>query len=61
MLDERWRIASEDPSFREKVQETWFSNGRVENRWVPRHPIPNPDTWFETAWARFRNGEIYDE
>ena len=25
-----------------------------------RRPIPETDAWFETAWADFRNGKIYD-
>jgi hypothetical protein len=33
----------------------------VENRWVPRRPIPCADAWFETAWAHYRNGAIYEE
>jgi hypothetical protein len=31
----------------------------VENRWVARRRMPESDSWFETAWAKFRNGEIY--
>jgi succinate dehydrogenase/fumarate reductase flavoprotein subunit len=58
-LDDRWRIAPEDTSFREKVLETLVREGRVENRWVDRRPIPESDVWFETAWASFRDGEIY--
>jgi len=43
------------------VQETVLTpDRRVENRWVPRRPIPSTDTWFETAWAAFRAGRIYD-
>ncbi|MEE8450344.1 MAG: FAD-binding protein [Thermoguttaceae bacterium] len=60
-LDESWRIAAENSEFREKVQETLArDDGTVENRWVPRRPIPESDLWFETAWARFRSGEVYD-
>jgi succinate dehydrogenase/fumarate reductase flavoprotein subunit len=60
-LDESWRIAPENPEFREKVQETLAQGaGRVENRWVDRRPLPQSDLWFETAWARFRSGEVYD-
>ena len=61
-LDARWRVAPEEPAFREKVQETHVQGpGRIEHRWVARRPIPESDLWFETAWARFRSGEIYDE
>jgi len=60
-LGETWRIAPEDLAFREQVLETTvLSAGRVDNRWVVRRPIPESDTWFETAWARFRDGRIYE-
>ncbi|MBM4148267.1 MAG: FAD-binding protein [Lentisphaerae bacterium] len=59
-LSADWTIAPEDESFREKVQETSAAGpGRVENRWVPRRPLPRPDSWFETSWARFNAGAIY--
>ncbi len=59
-LDEGWRIRPEDAAFKDKVQETLaFRDGRVENAWVPRRPFPECNAWFETAWARFREGEIY--
>jgi succinate dehydrogenase/fumarate reductase flavoprotein subunit len=59
-LSNEWRIAPEDPAFREKVLETVASpDGEVKNEWVDRRPIPRTEAWFETAWARFRRGEIY--
>jgi succinate dehydrogenase/fumarate reductase flavoprotein subunit len=60
-LDDGWRIAPENTEFRERVQETIAQvDGSVENVWVNRRPIPQSDLWFETAWARFRRGEVYD-
>lgn len=60
-LGDEWRIAPEDPAFREKVLETVVSpDGKVKNEWTDRRPIPRTEAWFETAWARFRRGEIYD-
>ncbi len=66
-LGDEWRIAPEDPGFREKVLETVATlDGAhalypaVKNQWVPRRPIPETDAWFETAWASFRSGEIYE-
>jgi len=59
-LGDQWRIAPEDPKFREKVLETLVRpDGKLENRWVQRRPLPESDVWFETAWARFRSGEVY--
>jgi succinate dehydrogenase/fumarate reductase flavoprotein subunit len=59
-LGDEWRIAAENMEFRDKVQETHVrAGGKVENRWVGRRPLPESDVWFETAWARFRNGDIY--
>lgn len=60
-LGEEWRFAPEDPTFREKVLETMAKEeGKVENRWVDRRPLPHTDAWFETGWRAFREGEIYD-
>ncbi|MHB8899080.1 MAG: FAD-binding protein [Thermoguttaceae bacterium] len=60
-LGDAWRIAPENADFRGLVLETLVRGiGKVENCWVPRCPLPEPDTWFETAWASFRSGEIYD-
>jgi succinate dehydrogenase/fumarate reductase flavoprotein subunit len=67
-LSDAWRIAPENAAFREKVLETWTCveeplqrrRPKVENRWVDRRPIPRTDLWFETAWAAFRDGGIYE-
>lgn len=57
-----WAFVPENPAFREKVLETRpTANDTFSHRWVPCRPIPESDTWFETAWAAFRNGEIYRE
>jgi succinate dehydrogenase/fumarate reductase flavoprotein subunit len=59
-LDPAWSFAPPHPDFREKVLETAAApDGTVSNHWVPRRPLPKTDAWFETAWAVFRNGEIY--
>jgi succinate dehydrogenase/fumarate reductase flavoprotein subunit len=59
-LGPEWSLTPEDVSFKDKVQETVLQpDGSVVNRWVPRRPLPESDMWFETAWAAFRNGEIY--
>ena len=59
-LSAEWAILPEDESFREQVMETLpLGIGRVEHRWVARRPIPEADAWFETAWARYREGAIY--
>ncbi len=54
-----WSFLPEDPSFKEKVQETVVQDGKIKNRWVKCRPIPESNLWFETAWADFRNGKIY--
>jgi hypothetical protein len=60
LLDSSWKMVLEDDSFRSKVLETYCkTDGKVENQWVDCHPIPESDSWFETTWARYRNGEIY--
>ncbi|MBW2120912.1 MAG: FAD-binding protein [Deltaproteobacteria bacterium] len=60
-LPDRWRFAPENPEFRGRVLETVARSGdKVENRWVDRRPIPQAEGWFETVWAAFREGEIYE-
>jgi len=60
-LDDSWKIAPEDESFREKVLETSANlDGSVTSEWVARRAMPESDLWFETAWAKFRNGDIYE-
>ena len=57
---EQWSFAPEDQSFRDKVLETVASpDGRVQSSWVPRRQLPESDSWFETAWAAYRDGVIY--
>jgi succinate dehydrogenase/fumarate reductase flavoprotein subunit len=61
-LDNSWRVAPEDTSFRKKVLETMYlGEDRIQHRWTPCRPIPESDSWFETVWTRYRNGEIYNE
>jgi succinate dehydrogenase/fumarate reductase flavoprotein subunit len=55
-----WAIEAEDPSFRDKVLETTYEAGDgVRHEWVSSRPLPEPDGWFETGWARFRDRSIY--
>ena len=57
---DRWRFLPEDTGFRTRVLESTVTpEGKVRNRWVKRRPIPDRDLWFETAWARYRKGQIY--
>lgn len=61
MLGDEWRFAPEDPSYRDQVLETDVQGpGDVSNKWIPRRPLPEVNTWFENAWADFNAGKIYD-
>lgn len=61
MLGAEWTFAAEDAAFRDKVLETDIhADGAVSSAWVPRRPVPTEKGWFETAWAAFNNGEIYE-
>jgi hypothetical protein len=54
-----WSFLPENEDFRGKVQETVVQDGKIKNRWVNCRPIPESNLWFETAWADYRNGKIY--
>jgi succinate dehydrogenase/fumarate reductase flavoprotein subunit len=59
-LGDRWRFLPENPDFRERVLETSvLPEGKIQNTWVKRRPIPESNAWFETAWIDFRKGGIY--
>ncbi len=58
----QWSFAPENPAFREQVLETIAQReGCATSRWIPRRPMPDSDAWFETAWAAFRQGAIYNQ
>ncbi len=60
MLGDEWQFAPENPAFRDQVLETVANpNGQVTSNWVPRRPLPEEKSWFETAWAAFLRGDIY--
>jgi succinate dehydrogenase/fumarate reductase flavoprotein subunit len=59
LAKEEWSFLPENETFRAKVQETVVKDGRVQNRWVKCRPVPESNLWFETAWADYRNGKIY--
>jgi hypothetical protein len=60
-LGKEWKFAPEDVAFRDRVLETAASaDGSARSEWTPRRPLPHSEAWFETDWARFRRGEIYD-
>ena len=48
------------PSAKSSKRRSSAMTGGSNTRWAKRRPIPESDTWFETAWAKFRDGEIYD-
>jgi succinate dehydrogenase/fumarate reductase flavoprotein subunit len=63
-LGDGWRFAEQDIRFQDQVMETdvvSVENATFKHSWVPRRPLPKADSWFETAWAAYRNGEIYKE
>ncbi len=58
-LSAEWRFQTEDQAFRARVLETLPQGEKLHHVWVPRRPLPVCDAWFETAWAAYRQGEIY--
>jgi hypothetical protein len=60
-LGEDWRMVPEQPAFRKRVQTAIFDGKSVRCGWRPCRPLPRPDDWFETVWADFRDGKIYEK
>jgi len=60
-LSDEWRFQTEDATFRERVLETLPEGETLRHTWVPCRPLPACDAWFETAWAAYRDGKIYQD
>jgi len=60
LLGQNWKAKKEDESFREKVLETVFADGDFRHEWIQRRPLPETESWFETDWAVYREGRVYD-
>ncbi|NLG28629.1 MAG: FAD-binding protein [Chloroflexi bacterium] len=60
LLGAEWGVQPEDERFRDEVLETEATPSGVVSRWEQRRPIPPSDAWFETAWAAWRAGRVYD-
>jgi len=59
-LGDAWKMAPEDAAFRGRVLTTTPSgDGKFVHEWMDCRPIPESDLWFETAWRKYRDGEIY--
>ena len=59
-LGPEWNFVQENSDFQMKVLETRIAKGgEIRHTWVPCCPLPKTDSWFETAWAAFKKGEIY--
>ena len=59
-LDDQWQFAPENTEFRQKILRTTpLIDGGINNEWQTCRPLPLSDIWFETAWAAFRNKDIY--
>ena len=58
-LPELFRFRTEDPGFREKIQEAEYTGAGVQFFWRERRMIPEEDEWFEKVWKDFREGNFY--
>jgi succinate dehydrogenase/fumarate reductase flavoprotein subunit len=59
-LGDDWRFTPENAEFRARVLQTIPDpEGEITHQWIERRPLPQSDTWFETAWAAFLEKEIY--
>ncbi len=60
-LPDDWRFVPEDETFCERILETHYLPGEgTRHSFRPRRPIPKSEAWFETAWAAFREGNIFE-
>ena len=61
VLDAAGGIVPENVEFRRKILETVFDGRDFVHTWVDCRPIPHEDGWFETVWADYRDGRVYQQ
>lgn len=58
---EAWRVLPENEKLREEIVQVWMDGERtLKTRMVPVRPVPRDASWYETTWAAFREGRIYE-
>ena len=60
-LGSEWNFIPENCEFRNCILVTEYrGSAAVEQLWEECRQIPQADGWFETAWADYREGRIYE-
>jgi succinate dehydrogenase/fumarate reductase flavoprotein subunit len=63
LLGEKWKMKPENTAMRGKVLALRYDNNEdtFTNEWqVLRDAPEGVESWFETVWARYRDGKVYD-
>jgi len=59
-LGKEWSYKLENVELRNLVQEAVLGkDGKIHIDWQQRRPMPEEDSWFETVWGKFQQGEIF--
>lgn len=60
-LPEEFRFRLDGDAHIGTIQEMEYHENGCTARWRKVRPIPQEDSWFETVWKKFREGEIYHQ
>lgn len=52
-------VRPDNPDLRNQVMEIWFDGDKWQNQTIPLRPLPEQDTWFESAWRDYRDGKVW--
>ncbi len=58
-LESLFRVKSDNPALRSKVQKAVLEGGSVRCFWEECRSIPDEDHWFETVWGEYRDGKVF--
>lgn len=62
VLGDRWRYRPELLDMRKKIlQVRYDGRGDFGSWWVPVRPLPDEGHWFESVWADYVEGTVYDK
>ncbi len=59
-LEKEWSYKLENVELRNLVQDAVIGkDGKIQIEWHERRPLPEEDSWFETVWGKYQQGEIF--
>jgi succinate dehydrogenase/fumarate reductase flavoprotein subunit len=58
-LGEDWKGKIDMGQLNDKIQHLYLYDGQIKCYWEPCRPIPQDESWFETVWNSYLEGDVF--